>query len=338
MLHLAGVSVIVSSEFVAVQLVSVIITAYNYARYLPDALQSCRAQTYRPIEIIVVDAGSTDNTREVVAGFPEVKYIYQDNQGPAAGRNTGLRYAQGEFIQLLDADDTISPTKIARCVQAYREHPEAGLVYTDFVICHPDMQPWAGRQRRWSMPQGNNVLPLIIQRINPFFANHCALIRRQSIAAVGGFNEKLKNGEDWFLWVRMAANGVNFYFIDEPLAQYRMTPNSFSKNRLQAAYNKLLAREELRAIPEIAAAVNLDQAIGVQHVNLAMLHWQYGSRVKARHHLRSAIQIQNANRRRRHLLILGTYFLPASVALWGQRTLYKIRKVFAHRLARSLVI
>src|SRR5260221_13651148 len=100
-------------------LLRIIITAYNYARFLPEALRSCLAQTYQPIEIIVVDDGSTDNTREVVAGFPDVKYIYQENRGLSAAHNNALRHSQGDFIQFLDADDTISPTKIERCMEAF---------------------------------------------------------------------------------------------------------------------------------------------------------------------------------------------------------------------------
>ncbi len=251
------------------ELVSIIITAYNYARFLPEALRSCLAQTYQPVEIIVVDDGSTDNTREVVAGFPEVKYIYQPNQGVTSALNVGLSHAQGEFIQFLDADDTLSPTKIQRCVE------------------------------------------------------------RRDLEAVGGFNEKLKNAHDWFMWVRLAGAGVSFRFIDDILVQYRMTPASMSKNSVPVAYGKLLARQELRAIPEIASAVDLDEVIAHQHVNVAIKLWRQGNRAEARQQLRRAIQLQKTHRSRRRLFVLWTYFLPASTALQAQRLLYQLKKRLA---------
>ena len=136
------------------ELVSVHITAYNYGRYLAEAIRSCLTQTYQPLEIIVVDDGSTDNSREIAAGFPDVNYVYQENPGLSAAHNNALRHSQGEFIQFLDADDTLSPTKIQRCVEEFHTHPEAGLVYTDYLICTADMQPARKRKRRGIMPQG----------------------------------------------------------------------------------------------------------------------------------------------------------------------------------------
>src|SRR5260221_7875378 len=199
-------------------LLRIIITAYNYARFLPEAVRSCLAQTYQPVEIIVVDDGSTDNTREVVAGFPEVKYIYQPNQGVTSALNVGLSHAQGEFIQFLDADDTLSPTKIQRCVEEFHTHPEAGLVYTDYLICTADMQPARKRKRRGIMPQGAgpHALVPIVYPLNPYFTNHCPLVRRPDLEAGGGFNAKLKKAHDWFMWVPVAGAGGSlclFFFL-----------------------------------------------------------------------------------------------------------------------------
>jgi glycosyltransferase involved in cell wall biosynthesis len=94
-------------------LVSVIIPAYNAERYLIEALDSVRAQGHRPLEVIMVDDGSTDGTAGVVAQYPDVRYVYQANRGPAAARNAGLRLAQGDLIAFLDADDVWSDDKLA---------------------------------------------------------------------------------------------------------------------------------------------------------------------------------------------------------------------------------
>lgn len=94
-------------------LVSVIIPSYNHGAYLGEALESIRKQTYNPIETIVVDDGSTDNTKDVVEQYPEVKYVYTKNQGPSVARNTGIRHSKGEYLVFLDADDYLYKDAIA---------------------------------------------------------------------------------------------------------------------------------------------------------------------------------------------------------------------------------
>lgn len=111
--------------------VSVLMTCYNYGRFLHDAVTSVQKQTYPPgdVEILVVDDGSTDETRQVAGRFgTSIRYLYQTHQGQAQAFNTGIREAQGRWVLLLDADDVWHPEKIARVVTAFEAHPEAGLV------------------------------------------------------------------------------------------------------------------------------------------------------------------------------------------------------------------
>ena len=113
-------------------LVSVIIPTYNYGRYLGKALASCRDQTYKGLEIIVVDDGSTDDTRGVVERFgPDVVYIFQENQGVSRARNTGLAVGRGELLTFLDADDYLLPDSIAARVEILRSRPDIGIVFSD---------------------------------------------------------------------------------------------------------------------------------------------------------------------------------------------------------------
>ena len=93
-------------------LISVVITCYNHGKYLRQAIESILAQTYRDVEIIVVDDGSTDHTKFVVDNYPQVKYVYQANQGLSSARNTGVAHSKGEFVCFLDADDWLLPNAL----------------------------------------------------------------------------------------------------------------------------------------------------------------------------------------------------------------------------------
>src|SRR4051812_42158850 len=120
-------------------LVSIIIPCYNQGVYLKDALTSCLTQTYPQLEIIVVDDGSTDNTREIAMMYPQVRYLYQDNHGPGSARNRGFQNSKGDLIQFLDADDLLLPTKIERCVEGFQQDSDAAVVYSDYMICSHDL-------------------------------------------------------------------------------------------------------------------------------------------------------------------------------------------------------
>lgn len=112
-------------------LISCIVPVYNGELYLREAIDSILAQTYRPLEIIVVDDGSTDATPDVVAGYGDrLRYIRQPNAGPGAARNHGLNLAQGEFIAFLDADDLWHPDKLARQMTRFLNRPDLDLCIT----------------------------------------------------------------------------------------------------------------------------------------------------------------------------------------------------------------
>ena len=118
--------------------VSVVIPTYNRADTVPRAVQSVLAQTWPAKEIVVVDDGSSDNTREVLSGQgPQVKYVYQDNQGVSAARNTGIRAASGDLIALLDSDDEWEPWKLELQIAAFREFPDLLIVGTDCYAIEP---------------------------------------------------------------------------------------------------------------------------------------------------------------------------------------------------------
>jgi glycosyltransferase involved in cell wall biosynthesis len=120
---------------IAGPLVSVVIPAFNAAKYIRETLDSVLAQTYRPIEIVVVDDGSTDGTREQILAYGDrVRYVWQPNSGGCSSpRNYGVRMASGEFIAFLDADDLIAPERIAAAVAVMKRRPDVGLAFTNFA-------------------------------------------------------------------------------------------------------------------------------------------------------------------------------------------------------------
>ena len=120
-------------------LVSVIIPSYNAARYVAEAVASALAQTYQPLEIILINDGSTDDTEEVILPYVgKVRYFYQPNRGLSVTRNRAIALARGELIAFLDADDVWLPEKLARQVDCLTQNPRVGLVHTNYVKLYAD--------------------------------------------------------------------------------------------------------------------------------------------------------------------------------------------------------
>jgi glycosyltransferase involved in cell wall biosynthesis len=159
-------------------LISCIIPVFNGESYLAEALESVLAQTYQPVEIVVVDDGSTDGTAEVAAHYGErVHYVWQSNAGQTAARNLGLSAAQGEFVAFLDADDMWHPEKIEQQIDRLRERPEIDLCFTRFQ--HFWMPELAEEEKRY---QGHPLSqPLSAYLISTL------LVRRRVFEKFGAF-------------------------------------------------------------------------------------------------------------------------------------------------------
>lgn len=298
----------------AAPLVSIIIPAYNAAHFLPQAIESCLAQTYATLEIIVVNDGSTDNTAELVTtNYPQVRLINQANQGLAGARNTGIAQATGAYIQFLDADDALLPKKIERCLERFRTEPDAGLVYTDYEIRNGDMSALSSVPKPdVSMAEGY-LLPLLIETTSTLFRVPCPLIRAELVREVGGFERGMQGVEDWHFWIKLAAIGTKFAFVDEVLVWYRHTEGSMSRDMLLMTRSRLHAMQALRTL-DLQPEINLDRLIAGRHHALAMVLWGANQRAEARQQFRAALKLDKAGRLGRWLLILLSYFLPMSAA------------------------
>jgi glycosyltransferase involved in cell wall biosynthesis len=201
--------------------VSVIIPTYNMARFVGDAVGSVLAQTFEDFEVIVVDDGSTDNTREIVAGFvdPRVRYVYQDNQERSAARNAGIRLARGEYIAFLDADDVWLPEKLALQVYLLETRPEVGLVYTGAYV----MENGRIFTEQKGKHRGRVVRPLLVVD-NIVTGSGCTpMVRRECFDQVGFFDEvsSVIPCEDWDMWLRIATK-YEFDYVPQPLAKCRV--------------------------------------------------------------------------------------------------------------------
>ena len=171
-------------------LISVIIGVYNGARYLPEAIESVLAQTYRPLELIVVDDGSTDASGEIAESYgPPVRCIRQENGGMAAARNRAIPEARGEFLAFLDADDRFPLSKLREQLTVLESDPSLDVVYghvTEFVS--PDVDEAARALLREPV---HDV---------PWPTPNLMLVRRESFLRVGLFSTDLKVGigVDWY--------------------------------------------------------------------------------------------------------------------------------------------
>ena len=215
--------------------ISVIIPTYNSGRYLVDAVRSVIDQTYRPHEIIIVDDGSTDDTRAIVATFDSsIKYIYQRNQGVAAARNTGIAAAVGELICFLDADDSWAPQKLQTQIDFIRAHPEVGFVFADeeeYDERGLQCASLLATSRYFSDFAGGGVVPDAYRKllVDNFVPTSTVMARRRCVDVAGPFDTELKAAEDRDMWCRLAAY-FPIAYVPGVLARKRALPTSLSRN------------------------------------------------------------------------------------------------------------
>jgi glycosyltransferase involved in cell wall biosynthesis len=260
--------------------VSVIIPTHNQAHYLTECIQSVLDQTFQDFELIVVDDGSTDNTREVVDRFQDarIRYIYQENRGVSAARNNGIGKAIGEYIALLDSDDTWLTRKLEFCIGLLDSRPDVALVCTDMYLFDSDTGTDIGRQ--WQdMPDnyfrelkdGNRkTLPKALS-LTISFRPTAVVIRRQVFDEVGSFDESIVGAEDYEMFVRILQR-FPIDIINAPLIRYRLHATSKSKNfdtryaGSLAVVNKILSnpslsRKEIKYVRRKLACVHYDYGV-----------------------------------------------------------------------------
>lgn len=202
------------------QLVSVIIPTYNRATYVTQAIESALLQSYVPVEIVVVDDGSTDDTQRVLAPYSErINYIYQGNQGEAVARNTGIAASCGDYVAFLDSDDVWFSSKLSKQMSYLSAHPEVGMVASHAIAIDKygvalDGSPLFPAQSEGWVTQENNILrsPLPIDTV---------VVRRNCLPKPTPFPSGVEFGADWEMCLRVGANH-KIWFLGEVLAGVRV--------------------------------------------------------------------------------------------------------------------
>jgi len=229
-------------------LISVIIPNHNYARFLSATIESVLKQSVGNLDLIIVDNGSTDDSREVISRYgKELTKIYQEDLGQASARNTGLSHARGDLISFLDADDYWEPRKLEMQIEKLSEDYQ--FIYT-------------------GLRQFDSDTGVTLNSIRPRFKGECrmaylefpataivpagessVLMTHSLVTKVGAFNKKLNSatGRDFF---RRCSNYTNFGYVDSELVNYRIHSNNMSENRKQMMRDTELAYELLFADSE----------------------------------------------------------------------------------------
>ena len=241
------------------KLVSLIIPCYNYGWLLPETLDSVLAQTYPHWECLIIDDGSTDNSRSVAERYVQrdarFRYLYQVNKGMSAARNAGVAAATGDYVQFLDADDLLAPRKLELQVAFLEAHPSVDLVYGDMryfrhgtlteLSQSMDMlnKPWMSGEEG----QGEVLINAIVEK-NLMVVN-APLTRAELLRRVGPFAEDLRSVEDWEFWVRCAMAGAHFRYDPSPetWALVRVHAKSTSQNMRRMHDFEIQVRQRLGA-------------------------------------------------------------------------------------------
>lgn len=231
-------------------LVSVVIPAHNASRWLRETIGSVLAQTYRPLDIHVVDDGSQDDTAAVAASFgPPVDVVRQPNAGAAAARNAGIARSRGEYVALLDADDLWAPSKLEQQVRAFERDPGIGALQCGTRYVDTD-----GRVLEVRRPPARTTLWDVI-RFRGVVALMSTLVIRRSCIERGGAQETRFEGKDEWEWGMRLARHCGLAGLSEPLVTHRVFPGSMSRNVASHITPGLAVLDHVFADPTLPADV-----------------------------------------------------------------------------------
>jgi len=230
-------------------LISVIIPVLNGAAYLAEAVASVRSQAYPALEILIVDDGSTDHTRDVaLSQTPDCRYFYQENQGPPVARNLGLQHARGDLVALLDADDRWPSNKLD--------------LQLPLLLADPDVDMVLGQTQYFRTHAATADTPASVEYVEPFFIIQigCALFRRTLFDKVGGFDPSLRYGDDLDFLLRTREQQIKTRYVPEVTILYRRHTHNMTI---------VEGHESLSLMTMMKRSLDRRRAQGIDHIPLA---------------------------------------------------------------------
>ncbi len=346
-------------------LVSIIIPCHNRANIVRETIDSVLDQTYKKFEIILIDDGSTDNTREVISAYDDrrIRYFYQANGGLSAARNSGLDVATGEFIAFLDSDDLWLKWKLTAQMEIFRRHPEAGLIWSDmstftrlgeidderhlrnyysaYGTVNFEETYWRGGKLSDLVPDVTDSLATSPYYVGDVFDHmfsgnlvhpSTAIVRRERLRMSGPFEPEITGfgAEDYHFYFRICSHG-SVAFLDAPTTLYRIHPAQMSTcNRLhEARANLNVVLHWLERGPRSLPQRVIHQSLASSHAWVGTEELYAGNRHAAMRHLWQSLHLQ-INPSTVRLLVVS--LIPMRAA----QMLRLVKRVIMSPIARQL--
>lgn len=247
--------------------VSVVLPTYNRADMILDAIRSVQAQTFQDWEMIVVDDGSTDKTKEIVLNLQDsrIRYVYQENKGLPGARNTGIRNARSELIAFLDSDDAFLPQKLEWQVKTMKDNPELGVVAGDVFFTDDQLNPLF-EARSW---ETNPTLTLKDWVLGCPVIVSATMVRQSWLEKAEFFDETMRYVEDWDLWLRLSYSGCPMEWLKRPVTLYRIHGQNMAKQALLMKQGMLKMFDKFFALPNLPQEIQTlrEQAYAHAYLN-----------------------------------------------------------------------
>tara|TARA_Y100000591_G_scaffold332679_1_gene371017 strand:+ start:4280 stop:5230 length:951 start_codon:yes stop_codon:yes gene_type:complete len=228
-------------------LVSVIIPTYNSIEWIKESIDSVLNQTYKNYELIIIDDGSNDGTKDLIESTykGELKYYWKANEGLSSARNYGNKLAKGSLIQYLDSDDLLPKDKLKNHVSFLNNNPDIDVVYSDCkIIKHKFSQTERDWGRRHLYKNGY-IFDSMLE--DPFILPHMCLSKKSFLNKVGDFDVELNSCIDYDFWLRAALCGGRFHFLDDGMSvYYRDRSDSISKSGVEYANNGIFVLNKIQ--------------------------------------------------------------------------------------------
>jgi glycosyltransferase involved in cell wall biosynthesis len=303
--------------------VSIVIPTYNRARCVGNAVESVLSQTFEDFEILVVDDGSTDNTKDVLKKYAgNIRYIYQENQERCIARNNGIKHSKGEYIAFLDSDDIWLPHKLQAQVSILDQNPQVGLVYGQMFPLDPDGH-WHFRRTKftgWGEPGPARIFDkLVMMNLLP---TPTVVARKSCFDHVGTFDPHLTCSEDWDLWLRISMH-YEIFFMPEPLAGATFYENiPARRDAYRSEENRIRILEKIFSAlpPHLRHFTHLKPlALARRYLDFAFLDYAVGRHLQAKRNFSTAISLDPSLLENKELMLAlivehGFYFAGA----WAQ--------------------